>query len=147
MNITDIAMTPLWLPFKEPYRWAGRVDYGAAVVLIEVFTDEGLVGIGSRPRRSRSRYDRGAEGANTLLIGEPVFDVERLVTEARFLGSFNHTPRAANLALAGLEMALWDILGKAAGWPVYRLLGLDARRVAYFGFVRVTRQRARGRRP
>jgi L-alanine-DL-glutamate epimerase-like enolase superfamily enzyme len=65
-----------------------------------------------------------------------VFDIERLFAQARCLGSFNHTPWAANLVLAGLEMALWDIMGQAAGRPVYQLLGGAARpEVDYFGFV------------
>ena len=63
MKITDIAMTPLWLPFKEPYHWAGRVDYGAAVVLVEVETDDGLIGIGeSTARVPRRGHGRGAAG-------------------------------------------------------------------------------------
>ncbi len=137
MNITDIAMTPLWLPFKEPYHWAGRVDLGAAVVLVEVFTDEGLVGVGESTAGIPADSTVAAlKSVAPLLIGEPVFDIERLVTKARFLGSFNHAPRAANLALAGFEMALWDVLGKAAGWPVFRLLGGAVRDdVDYFGFV------------
>ena len=46
MKIARIQTTPLALAFKEPYHWAGRVDHAAAVVLVEVETDDGLVGIG-----------------------------------------------------------------------------------------------------
>ena len=137
MRITQIETTPLWLPVKEPYHWAGRVDYGAPVVLVEVTTDEGLVGVGESTATMPADATVAALRAVTpLFIGEPVFDIERLCTRARFLGSFNHTPWFANLTLAGLEMALWDILGKAAGWPVFRLLGGQVRdEVDYFGFV------------
>ncbi len=137
MKIAAVRTTPLALELKEPYHWAGRVDYAAAVVLVEVETDDGFTGVGE----SVSAFPAEGTiaeiaGAARLCLGEPVFDIERLITKARFLGGFNHTPRHANLALAGLEMALWDILGKAAGWPVYRLLGGAVRdEVDYFGFV------------
>jgi muconate cycloisomerase len=55
---------------------------------------------------------------------------------AQFLGGFNHNPRFANLTLAGLEMALWDIIGKAAGRPVTQLLGGACHeQIDYFGFL------------
>ncbi len=137
MKITAIKTTPLALAFKEPYHWAGRVDHAAAVVLVEVETDEGLTGVGESVAAFPAEGTVAAlRGVSPLFIGEPVFDIERLVTRARHLGSFNHTPWHANFVLAGLEMALWDILGKAAGWPVHRLLGGAVRdEVDYFGFV------------
>ena len=137
MKIASIKTTPLALAYREPYHWAGRVDYGAGVVLVEVETDEGLLGIGESVAAFPADGTVSAlQGVAPLFVGEPVFDVERLITKARLLGSFNHTPWYANFVLAGLEMALWDILGKAAGWPVYRLLGGAVREeVDYFGFV------------
>jgi muconate cycloisomerase len=137
MKIAAIKTTPLALAYREPYHWAGRVDYAAAVVLVEVETDNGLVGIGESVAAFPAEGTVAAlQGVAPLFIGEPVFDIERLVTGARHLGSFNHTPWSANFVLAGLEMALWDILGKAAGWPVYQLLGGAVRaEVDYFGFV------------
>ena len=136
LKITRIRTTPLALPFKEPYHWAGRVDYGAAVVLVEVETDEGITGIGE----STAGFPADAvvnhlQGISPLFVGESVFDVERLFTRARCLGGFNDTLWFGNLVLAGLEMALWDIIGKAAGRPVYQLLGGAYRSdVDYFGF-------------
>ncbi len=137
MKIASIKTTPLALAFKEPYHWAGRVDQAAGVVLVEVETDDGLLGIGESVAAFPAEGTVSAlQGVAPLFIGQPVFDIERLVTKARHLGSFNHTPWYADFVLAGLEMALWDILGKAAGWPVYRLLGGPVREeVDYFGFV------------
>lgn len=136
MKISQIDLTPLALAFSEPYHWAGRVDYGATVILVEVRTDEGVVGVGE------STAGMPAEGTLAsllgivpLLVGEPAQDIQRLMTKARYLGGFNHTPWAAGLALAGLEIALWDIAGKAAGRPVHELLGGAVREsVDYFGF-------------
>jgi L-alanine-DL-glutamate epimerase-like enolase superfamily enzyme len=136
MKIARISATPLALPFKVPYHWAGRVDLGATVVLVEVETDDGLVGVGeSTAGRPADAVCALLQGVAPLFIGEPVTDVERLFAQARCLGGFTDTPWFANLVLAGLEMALWDIMGKGAGRPVYQLLGGAARpSVDYFGF-------------
>lgn len=136
MKITGIKTTPLMLPFKEPYYWAGRVDTGAAVVLVEVETDEGISGVGeSTAGLPAEGVLHSLRGVIPLFVGEPVFDIERLFTQARCLGGFSHTPWYANLVLAGLEMAMWDIIGQAADRPVYQLLGGAARsQVDYFGF-------------
>jgi L-alanine-DL-glutamate epimerase-like enolase superfamily enzyme len=137
LRIAEIRLRPLALAFKEPYHWAGRVDYGAANLLVEVVTDEGITGYGeviaARPAEGTMQ---ALEGVRPLFIGQSVFDVERLTHEARFLGSFNYTPRFANLTLAGLEMALWDAIGKAVNRPVYQLFGgAFHNEVDYFGFV------------
>ncbi len=137
VRITGLRLTPLFLAFKQPYHWAGRVDHGSAVVLVEVETDAGITGTGE------STASLAAEGTvaalravEPLFVGQPVHDVTRLCHEARHLGSFNHTPWHADFVLAGFEMALWDIIGKAAGQPVHRLLGGAVRdEVDYFGFV------------
>jgi len=137
MRITDVALTPLYLPFRQPYHWAGRVDHGAAVVLVEVTTDDGLVGVGESTAPLPAGATLAALRAVTpLFVGEPACEIERLLGRARHLGGFNHTPWWANLVLAGLEMALWDVAGKSAGRPVHQLLGGRVRdEVDYFGFV------------
>jgi L-alanine-DL-glutamate epimerase-like enolase superfamily enzyme len=137
MKISQIRTTPLALRFKEPYYWAGRCDLGAAIVLVEVEAAEGIVGIGEStagfPAEGVINF---LQGVSPLFIGESPFDTERLFARARCLGSFNYTPWFANLVLAGLEMALWDIIGKATGRPVYQLLGGAYRQeVDYFGFL------------
>lgn len=101
-------------------------------------TDSGLVGYGE----STSSFP--AQGAVELLanivpgfIGQSAFDIDRLISLAKYLGLINDTVRMPNLLLAGLEMALWDLTGKAAGRPPPIPLWGGAVRdyVDYFGFV------------
>ncbi len=136
MRITSIRTRPLALAFQEPYHWAGRVDYGAVNVLVEVETDEGITGCGeSTAARPADGVIAALRGVAPLLIGESPFDIERLMWRARSLGGFSHNMRFANLALAGVEMALWDIIGKAAGRPVHQLLGGACHgEIDYFAF-------------
>jgi muconate cycloisomerase len=137
MRIVNIRTTPLALRFKEPYHWAGRVDLGATTVLVEVETDEGIVGIGESTATFPAEGVLSIlQGVSPLFVGESPFEIERLFSKARFLGGFNYAPRFSNLVLAGLEMALWDIIGKATLRPVYQLLGGAFRsEVDYFGFL------------
>ena len=113
--ITGLRLTPLFLTFKEPYHWAGRVDHGAAVVLVEVETDAGITGVGE------SVASLAAEGTvaalrcvEPLFVGQPIHDVARLVHEARHLGSFNHLPWYADFVLAGRRDGA---LGRASARP------------------------------
>lgn len=135
--ITGIRLTPLFLTFKEPYHWAGRVDHGSPVVLVEVETDAGIAGVGESVTSLAAEMTTASlRAVEPLLVGQPIHDVARLVHEARHLGAFNHLPWFADFVLAGFEMAAWDAIGKAAGQPVYRLLGGAVREeVDYFGFV------------
>jgi L-alanine-DL-glutamate epimerase-like enolase superfamily enzyme len=137
MKISALHLKPLALSFKVPYHWAGRVDLGTATVLVTIETDEGISGYGeTTSARPADGVMSLLQGISPLLVGESPFDVERLTHQARFLGAFSHHPRFANLALAGVEMALWDVIGKAVGRPVYQLLGGAYRHeVDYFGFV------------
>jgi L-alanine-DL-glutamate epimerase-like enolase superfamily enzyme len=137
MKIVQIRTTPLALPLREPYHWAGRVDTSVAVILIEIETDAGIVGIGECTATLATEGILNAlRGLVPLFIGASPFDVERLCARARFLGGFNELPRFSNLVLAGLEMALWDIIGKATDRPVFQLLGGAYREhVDYFAFL------------
>jgi muconate cycloisomerase len=136
VRISALRATPLALRFKEPYHWAGRVDHGAVNLLVEVETDEGITGYGETTAARPAMIAQSAlEGIAPRFLGRSPFDVERLMRDARFLGGFSHNPRFANLALAGVEMALWDVIGKAAGRPVHQLLGGAFHdEVDYFGF-------------
>jgi muconate cycloisomerase len=137
MKIKKISLTPLFMTFKEPYHWSGRIDYGATVVLLKVETDAGLVGYGESTSTFPAEASLGLIG-NIVpnIIGQSPFDVDKIIYRSRHLGLINDTIRMPNLLLTGLEMALWDIIGKAANLPLYQLWGGANRDyVDYFGFV------------
>lgn len=97
------------------------------VAVVRVRTDEGLVGIGQAApyEASTTAYVLHAIVAR-FFVGRDPWDVEAIVDEC--LRETYKFPSSFILrALGGLDTACWDILGQAAGVPVYKLLGGRAR--------------------
>jgi L-alanine-DL-glutamate epimerase-like enolase superfamily enzyme len=128
MNIVAIETIPVALPYESgaaPLPLGGRPRTKMESLLIKVTTDTGLVGWGD------------AFGVNIWPVTRLLF--ERLVTPlclgenalrrdellAKLHGTLYHFGRAGPLqyALSGLDIALWDIAGKAANLPVHALIG------------------------
>ena len=127
MKITRIETIPIRVPLKAEF--AIRSGRGGAhtvspFLLVKVYTDEGITGIGEAsctPRWSGEDQFTGAHLIRTYLEpplkGEDPTQVDRLAQKFRLAFAGNFFTKAA------VEMALWDIAGKAAGRPVYELLG------------------------
>jgi len=101
---------------------------GQKWLFIELITDEGLVGIGERPTGGATNLKPQIEMLTDLfeqfINGEDPFNIERIWQRAFALRhDFRHPSMDATPALSALEMALWDIVGKATGQPIYNLLG------------------------
>jgi muconate cycloisomerase len=140
MNITKIETRPLRIPYRKPFHWAQGVITAAEVVLVSVHTDEGVVGYGeSMSSGSAVAVQALIHEVASLMQGRSPFQISVLMRDAYHhlfaaRGSCS-APRFGALVLAGLDMALWDISGKAAGRSVYDLLGGAYRNdVNYFGF-------------
>lgn len=140
MKIVGIETKPLFVPYKEPFRWAQGEITGASVVLVEISTDEGIVGYGECiGTPTAAGLQAFIAEAAVILSGQSPFDNTRLIMEAyRVMFQSQGTtsaPRFARQIFAGLEMAMWDIVGKARNSPVHQLLGGAVRdHVSYFGF-------------
>ena len=141
MKITAIKTTPLLCKFKQPYHWSQGINYGAPVILIEIETDKGVVGIGEATASPVIAPVLAIlEDAIPHFLGQSVYDGNRLIWNyyqagfnARGTGS---APRYFSQALAGIELALWDAIGKSVKLPLHKLLGGAVRdKVEYFGFV------------
>ena len=127
MKITDVEAIIL----RQPTLDDGIADGSQDDLVIKVHTDEGIVGIGevdSAPEAVAALVDRESSHAiagslKDLLVGEDPRDVERLWTKM-YRGLIYIGRRGIALhALSGIDIALWDIKGKAAGKPVHELLG------------------------
>jgi galactonate dehydratase len=112
------------------YQVRGRGWPSYPWIWVEVFTDEGVSGIGE------SAVTEGVveaiRGLGRRIVGEDPFNIEKIFESAYRRGALVQ-------AISGVEMALWDILGKKLGQPIYNLLGgrcRDKIRVYEDGFFR-----------
>jgi D-galactarolactone cycloisomerase len=118
IHITDIRIRHFAIPLEPPFRasWDHEVRTRFGATVVEVHTDEGIVGYGS----GDAMY--GFEQFKHLFIGQEVSQIAR------------HSDVLATLAFHyarywPLEIALWDVLGKVANLPLFRIWGGYANRV------------------
>lgn len=94
---------------------------------VVVETDAGISGLGEAGMTGRELAVQGAiEHFKPLLIGQDPFRTEH-IWQLLFRGGFFPAQRILTAAIAAVDIALWDIKGKALGVPVYQLLGGRAR--------------------
>lgn len=98
-------------------------DHGDSMMLVVVDTDEGIHGLGEVGIRSRQKAVAGGlEHLAELIVGEDPRRIERL-WQVMFRRGFFPADRILGAAIAAVDVALWDIRGKALGVPVHELLG------------------------
>jgi len=110
MKITSVEGYPVW-------------GGGRNFMFVVVDTDEGIYGVGEAGLTGRELAVMGAlEHFKPLLIGQ---DPARIghIWQMLFRGGFFPAQRALTSAISAIDIALWDIKGKALGVPIYELLG------------------------
>src|SRR5690606_27089535 len=120
--ITDIKVTPLSYVHDGDYLWrvGGLLVWKSDAALVQIYTNQGIVGVGEgSPYRGPDKLKEYTDTYITpLLKGMNVFDVD-------FITNNQGHNSIAEGAWAGVNNALWDIIGKATGQPVYKLLAGD----------------------
>jgi L-alanine-DL-glutamate epimerase-like enolase superfamily enzyme len=127
MRITRVEPIVLRLPEVDVTRADGTQD----AFLVRVHTDEGIIGIGeadTSPYLARTAIEMPSShaisrGLAELLVGEDPLQVERLWQRLYDGSSYYGRSALALHAISAIDMALWDIAGRAAGKPVSELLG------------------------
>lgn len=136
MKISSVKATPVAVPFRADEQWAFGSRQGMVSILLEVHTDEGLVGIGEAAAYpSADIVDAVLRSIEPLVLGENPFNIEKLMRRIHVVGTWHHV-KATSPAMAGIEMACWDIVGKACAQPLVNLFGGRVRdEVEYFYYV------------
>ena len=126
MEITDV--TTIKLTYEMPVPMADAVHYmpERPTLLVQVHTDAGIVGLGEA-----AAYGGYLESVEALVLGElrqtivgqDPFRVERLWSMMASRAHQRGRRGMLIMAISGVDIALWDIIGQATGMPLYRLLG------------------------
>jgi len=137
MKIVDVKATPVFVPMLAPLRWSMGVETGTVRTIIELQTDEGIVGVGETYGGAATA--RAVDDARPFFIGLDPFEVQTLVKRFEvFRITSEQMSKMAELKNvgAGIEMACWDILGKALDKPVSELWGgADRERIEFIAHV------------
>ncbi|MCH7727773.1 MAG: mandelate racemase/muconate lactonizing enzyme family protein [Planctomycetes bacterium] len=119
MKITEIQTFAVDVPQKypiAPYQSRYRAASSTKAVLFRIETDSGIVGWGEAPQRylGEQLTSGEADKIRDKLIGRDPTAIEWLYADAGLDGGY---------VQSGVEMAMWDILGKVCNQPLYQLLG------------------------
>ena len=122
MKITKIRSIPLMGKTPEA-GWNHEVEPEENIMtLIEVETDEGIMGYGSS-YTSQALVDGALKLLRPWVIGESAIEPERVCEKLHQMAFWQGRGGTVTHAISGIDIALWDILGKVTGQPVARLLG------------------------
>lgn len=131
MRITGLDVTLVTIPFTRPELWAWGERTGVTSAVIEVHTDRGIDGLGEALvvlGPTPSIVVEIVRRMEELVVGEAPNRVEYLTARILGEGAWHAFRETAFTCWAGIEMACWDIIGKAAGMSVCELLGGPLRR-------------------
>ncbi|MGD0226674.1 MAG: mandelate racemase/muconate lactonizing enzyme family protein [Terriglobia bacterium] len=126
MKITNVEGIILRLPERQAVADGTQDD-----LLVRIETDEGIVGYGevdTSPEVGKAAIDAEMShgtcyGLREVLIGMDPFDIEQIWELMYRKTNYYGRLGVVMHAMSGVDMALWDILGKAIGKPVHKLLG------------------------
>ncbi|MCD6465449.1 hypothetical protein J7L27_03680, partial [Candidatus Bathyarchaeota archaeon] len=130
MEIIDVKTYPISFPLKEAAHDATGIWRAWNTIIVKVYADDGTIGIGEV-----GPIHGGGMGAfkamiderlKKIIIGENPFNREKIFEKMLGYGTSAYafgTKGAIVSAIAGIDIALWDLVGKALKVPIYDLLG------------------------
>jgi L-rhamnonate dehydratase len=121
-RITKVDHWLVRMPFRESILWGSGARSGATRLIARITTEDGITGWGE----TISLIDAVPAVFRTvvapLALGRDIAEAERFHRHVLGAGYYHHK-RAAVMAAAALEMAMWDALGRKAGLPLHALWG------------------------
>ncbi len=121
-EIVRIEYQKVFVPFFKAAEWAAGKRPGTTRLIVQVHTADGTVGLGETICLWEFVEPVLARTILPLAMGADACDIEKLCRRIEGAGYYHHI-RALVAALAGVEMALWDIVARRAGLPLHKLWG------------------------
>ena len=137
MRVTAIDVFPVRVPYRHTERSSLITRAGIVEVIVRLTTDDGLVGWGECTRAADvAGVESAVRAMAPLVLGRDPWEKESIHRDVFVSGLWDLQPMTGNFAYAGIDMALWDLCGKASGQPLFRLFGGAMReRVEYFYYL------------
>jgi L-alanine-DL-glutamate epimerase-like enolase superfamily enzyme len=137
MKVAAIETIPVSIPYRHRELSSQVARDGVSDVLVKVTTDDGLVGWGEACCGADTASVEAALQAMTpLVLGRDPWNRDAMRRDLFTHGLWQFRAGTANFAWAGIDMALWDICGRACGAPIWRLLGgRQAKEATYFYYL------------
>jgi mandelate racemase len=129
LRIRGVQARPVNVPMARPLATSGGTVDSAPLVLVDLDTEEGITGrsyVFCYTPMALLPVAQLVTQLVALVVGDAVVPLaieHKLRAQFRLLGPQGLT----GMALAGIDMAAWDVLARAAGWPLARLLGGEPR--------------------
>jgi L-alanine-DL-glutamate epimerase-like enolase superfamily enzyme len=124
--VNELLRVPLSRPRASPAEAeAGRLNH-IVVLLVHVHTDADLIGLGfayALQGSGRAMLALAEDDLAPLVVGEDALDHERLAAKVYWRLQTIGRRGLVQQAYSAIDLALWDLKGKAAGLPLYKLLG------------------------
>lgn len=137
MRIARLDVFPLSIAYHHNETSSIINRGGVSDVIVKLTTADGLTGWGecATPGDTESIV-AAARAAEPFLLGRDAWDREAILRDFEIAGNWQFQAMTGNFAFAGIDMALWDLAGKACGQPLYRLMGGALREtVDYFYYL------------
>ena len=137
MRIARLEFLPLSIPYTHRERSSQVNRDGVSDILVKATTDDGLVGWGeSCSGANIESVYQALKAMEPFVLGQNPWESEAIRADLWQRGTWLFRKPTASFAYAGIDMALWDICGKASNLPLYKLLGGKVRNtVSYFYYL------------
>jgi L-Ala-D/L-Glu epimerase len=137
MRVVSIEAIPASIPYERREVSAQVARDGVTDIVVKVTADNGLIGWGESCSGADVVSVRAAiEAMAPFVIGRDPWHRERIQADLWHYGLWQFRQMTANFAWAGIDMALWDVVGKELGRPLHQLLGGNVRdSISYFYYL------------
>lgn len=136
MKVSSVETIIANVPYRRREISSVVARDGVTDVVVKVATEDGLIGWGEACGGADvTSVDAAVKAMVPFVIGRDPWDREAMRADAFHRGLWHHRTMTGNYAWAGIDMALWDLCGKAAEQPIHKLLGRRRESVDYFYYL------------